>query len=83
MKESNKPDGSQLFQLIWGCALFFMGVAFFFRIPEVIRKYSEYEHFFGTWYVMLSLYLVSIMLIGGGGKKIYDHFYRDGADSAE
>lgn len=67
-------DNAQMFHLLWGCALLLMGVAFFFRIPGIIEGFSEYEHFFGTWYVRLSLYLVSIMLIGGGGKKLYSLF---------
>lgn len=81
MRKPKKLDSSQLLHLVWGCALLFMGVAFFFRIPEIIRSYSEYDHIFGTWYVMLSLYLVSIMLIGGGGKKVYDLLYRADSDS--
>ena len=76
MAKIKKPDSSHIFQLIWGCALFLMGAAFFFRIPEIIRDFSDYEHFFGTWYVELSMYLVSIMLIGGGAKKLYNIFYR-------
>ncbi|MFO8111298.1 MAG: hypothetical protein R6T92_02205 [Desulfosalsimonadaceae bacterium] len=71
-----KLDNAQIFQLLWGCALLLMGIAFFFRIPEVMRSLSDQEHFFGAWYVRLSLYLVSILLIGGGGKKIYNLLYK-------
>lgn len=73
-----KLNGSELFQLLWGCALLFMGIAFFFRIPEIMRGFAEQQHLLGAWYVHLSLYFVSIMLIGGGGKKIYSQLY--GAD---
>ncbi len=72
MPDKKKLDNSQVFQLLWGCALLLMGLAFFFRIPEVMQQLAEKEHFFGTWYVRLSMYLVSIMLIGGGGKKLYN-----------
>lgn len=74
--EIKKLDNTQIFQLLWGCALLLMGIAFFLRIPEVINRFADREHFFGTWYVMLSLYLVSIMLVGGGGKKIYTVLYQ-------
>ncbi len=73
-----KLNSSELFQLLWGCALLFMGIAFFFRIPEIMRGFAEQQHLLGSWYVHLSLYFVSIMLIGGGGKKIYSLLY--GAD---
>lgn len=74
--EIKKLDNTQIFQLLWGCALLLMGIAFFLRIPEIINRFADREHFFGTWYVMLSLYLVSIMLVGGGGKKIYTVLYQ-------
>lgn len=74
--EIKKLDNTQIFQLLWGCALLLMGIAFFLRIPEVINRFADREHFFGTWYVMLSFYLVSIMLVGGGGKKIYTVLYQ-------
>ncbi len=73
---SRKLDNTQIFQLLWGCALLLMGIAFFFRIPDVMSSFSDQEHFFGAWYVRLSLYLVSILLIGGGGKKIYKLLYQ-------
>ncbi len=71
-----KLDSTQIFQLLWGCALLLMGISFLFRIPEIIAEYSVNEPVFGTWYVKLSLYLVSILLIGGGVKKIYNLFYQ-------
>jgi len=79
MPDTKKPDNSQMFQLLWGCALLLMGLAFFFRIPEVMQRFSEHEHFFGAWYVRLSMYLVSVILIGGGGKKIYNVLGRSSA----
>ncbi len=73
---AKKLDNAQIFQLLWGCALLLMGIAFFFRIPDVMRSLSDQEHFFGVWYVRLSLYLVSILLTGGGVKKIYKLLYQ-------
>ncbi len=82
MPDKKKLDNSQVFQLLWGCALLLMGLAFFFRIPEVMQQFAEKEHFFGAWYVRLSMYLVSIMLIGGGGKKLYNVLGRTSAPEA-
>lgn len=79
MPDKKKLDNSQVFQLLWGCALLLMGLAFFFRIPEVMQQFAEKEHFFGAWYVRLSMYLVSTMLIGGGGKKLYNVLGRTSA----
>ncbi len=72
---NKKLDNADIFQLLWGCALLLMGLAFFFRIPEVMRSFSEYDHHFGAWYVRLSLYFVAVILIGGGGKKIHRILY--------
>ena len=71
MTKYNKLDQSGVFQLLWGGALLLMGIAFLFRIPEVVSGFTEQDHFFGGWYIKVPLYLVSFMLIGGGGRKIY------------
>ena len=83
MPDKKKLDNSQMFQLLWGCALLLMGLAFFFRIPEVIQQFAEHEHFFGSWYVRLSMYLASIMLIGGGVKKLHNVLGRPSAPEAD
>lgn len=75
-QENKRLNNTDIFQLLWGCALLLMGLAFFFRIPEIMQGFSEYDHHFGAWYVRLSLYLVAVMLIGGGGKKIHRILYK-------
>lgn len=65
-------DSKEIVQLIWGIALFVMGVAFFFRIPDVIAKLVAAKEFASTPYFIEGIfYVISILLIIGGGRKIY------------
>lgn len=67
---------AQMIQLIWAVALIAMGVAFFFRIAVVMDKVAGIETLAAAaLLIRLSLYLVSIILIGGGVKKIYGLLY--------
>lgn len=64
-------DSKNRVQLVWGLALIVMGVAFFFRIPYVLERvfvsgHAGVFHIF-IWVCML---FVSIILIGGGVKKL-------------
>jgi hypothetical protein len=64
-------------QIIWGFALFFAGLGVFFRIPQVMPQVEEIEYFTPIMgFVRFSFYLVGILLVGGGAKKIYDHFLK-------
>lgn len=64
-------DSKDRVQLIWGFALVFMGVAFFFRIPYALERISVSEHT-AIFYVFIRvcMFLVSIILVGGGVKKL-------------
>lgn len=62
-------------QLIWGIALVAAGIGVFFRIPEVmpqIRSIPVFAHMIP--FITFCLYLMGLVLIGGGGKKIFRHF---------
>ncbi len=60
------------FQVAWGMALVGMGVAVFFRISHVMGKVSRIAYFAGVpFLIRLSFYLMAILLIGGGIKKVY------------
>ena len=63
-----------LFQLIWGIALTCAGVGMFLKTPQ---KVAEIRQHFSTSIFLLyfSFYSTSILLIIGGGKKIYNHFF--------
>jgi len=60
------------FQLIWGILLTLMGIAFFFKIPEVINNAKTIETLgAGIGFVYFCLYMIDLILIVGGIKKIY------------
>lgn len=65
-------DNNHKLQLIWGIALFIMGIAFFFRIPGVVMKLSATKGTTSTpVFIEGILYLIAILLIAGGGMKVY------------
>ena len=55
-------------QLIWGIALLLVGIAVFIRIPQVMLKLAEMGQFGGG--SRFGLYLMGVILVGGGVKKI-------------
>jgi cytochrome b561 len=58
-------------QLMWGIALVLVGMGVFVRIPQVMPKLAEMEQFVGvTGYIRFCLYLMGIILVGGGVKKV-------------
>ena len=63
------------FQIIWGLALFFMGFGVFYRIPQVMPKIEEFQNSsFILFFIRLCFYLMGIILIGGGAKKLYNNY---------
>lgn len=64
--------------MIWGGALIFMGVAVFFRIPQVMPKLAEMGQSTTTiGFIRICFYLMGIILVGGGLKKIMGHLKPD------
>jgi hypothetical protein len=62
-------------QLIWGFALVLMGIGVFFRVPGVIEKMSDsVELNSGFYFLRFSFYLIAVILIGGGIKKIQNYW---------
>jgi len=60
-----------IYQTVWGVLLVLMGVGVFFRIPQVMPRIEQIEYFSSIiWFVKFSFYLIGILLIGGGLKKI-------------
>lgn len=79
-KVKNKRNNSQSVQLVWGIALALMGIGVFFRIPYVIGRISGSEqNVADQFFIRFSLYMMSIVLFGGGSKKIFNvlRLYRD------
>ncbi|MCU0597683.1 MAG: hypothetical protein MUE70_00305 [Desulfobacterales bacterium] len=59
-------------QAIWGGALLLMGIAVFFRIPHIMAKLSHVEQYAsGNFFLRFCLYLMGVLLVGGGIKKLY------------
>jgi len=62
------------FQLVWGILLTLMGIAFFFKIPEIINNAKTIETFAaGIGFVYFCLYMIDLILIVGGVGKIYSN----------
>ena len=61
-------------QLIWGVLLVMAGVGVFYRIPQVMPKVAQIAFFSGALVIVkFCFYLLGLLLIYGGGKKIYDN----------
>ena len=72
---SSKDKNKTVIQLIWGVALVLAGIGVFFRIPQVMPKIAQIEHFSGVmFFIRFCFYLIGILLIGGGSIKIYYHY---------
>jgi hypothetical protein len=66
-----------LFHIAWGGVLTLFGVAVFFRIPEVMPRIEQIEHFSSVLgFIRFCFYLLGALLIGGGIKKMMAA-YRD------
>jgi hypothetical protein len=63
------------FQLVWGALLALAGVGVFYRIPEVIDRVKTIPVFSGSaiYFVYFCFYLLGILLIWGGVRKILIH----------
>jgi len=58
-------------QLVWGLALILMGVAVFFRIPQVMPKFAEmWQSATTIGFIRACFYLMGFLLVGGGTKKV-------------
>jgi hypothetical protein len=64
-------------QLIWGGLLVLAGIGVFFRIPQVMPRIEAIESFSSAiWFIYICFYLLGILLIIGGGRKLYDNYRR-------
>lgn len=55
---------------VWGVLLFAAGLGMFFTIPERVLEFQAQGRFF--YGMKPALYLISVLLMVGGGKKIFD-----------
>lgn len=71
------PENRNAGPLIWGVALVLMGLALFFRIPQLMPRIESIEQFSSvSVFIRFCLYFVGVFLIGGGAKKIHDNWKR-------
>ncbi len=57
--------------MIWAVALLAAGVGVFFRVEQVMPRLVEFSHFAAArWFIRFCFYLMAVVLIGGGVKKI-------------
>ena len=86
MKQS---DGARSrLQLIWGVALTIVGIAVFFRIPQVMPQLAQMgQSPTALVFIRICFYILGMILLGGGVKKIVHYFrqqaVRPSADSAD
>ena len=67
----NKP----VIQVIYGIALTLAGIGVFYRIPQVMPKVEQMQQFSSViGFIRFSFYLMGVLLIGGGFKKIYGNY---------
>jgi len=68
-----------MIQIVWGAALLLAGIGVFYRIPGVMPMISEFEKDpFKTGFIKFSFYIVGVILIGGGIKKIIAFYKQRG-----
>ena len=65
-------DKKNTLQLIWGVLLVLAGIGLFFRIPQLMPGIKKIEPF-SPFIIYFCLYLVAVLLIAGGGRKIYTY----------
>lgn len=64
-------------QTVWGILLLLAGLGVFYRIPQVMPKIQSIEHFSSSiFFIRFCFYLMGILLVGGGIKKIYQNHRR-------
>ena len=63
-----------IIKIIWGVALVLVGLCVFLAIPQKMIEIEKAGYFNSSmFFVRFSFYLISVLLIGGGCKKIYDN----------
>jgi len=62
-------------QIIWGVLLLLAGTGVFFRIPQVMPRIENIKQYAQIMpFIYFCFYLIGILLIVGGAKKIYNNY---------
>jgi len=66
-----------IIQMVWGVLLVLAGAGVFIRIPHVMPQVEKMGSFSSMMvFVYFCFYLLGILLIGGGAKKLYDNYHK-------
>lgn len=64
-----------IFHVVWGALLLLMGVLLFIQVPQVMERITQIEyHRFVIWFIRIIIYIIALLLIGGGARKIYEYY---------
>ena len=64
-----------VFHVVWGVLLLLMGALLFFQVPQVMERIGQIEHYASVkWIIRIIVYLIAVLLIGGGARKIYENY---------
>jgi len=64
-----------IFHLIYGILLVLMGLMLFVQAPQVMERIVQIEYYAPIkWFIRIIIYLIAVMLVVGGGRKIYDNY---------
>ncbi len=73
--------GRKQLQLAWGIALVLAGLGVLYRIPQVMPKITRIEQFAAAaGFIYFCFYLMALILIVGGGRKIMAYFDKSDRD---
>jgi hypothetical protein len=60
---------------VWGLALVLAGIGVFYMIPQKMAQIEKIEQYSSALaLIRFCFYLIGVLLIGGGSKKIYDNY---------
>lgn len=79
--EPTKRNNTNI-HLIWGAALVLMGVAVFFKVPQVVPKLEAMgQSDFTIGFFRICIYIMGFILVGGGVRKLILYFKPEETDS--
>jgi len=62
-------------QFAWGILLVLAGIGVFYRIPQVMPQIEKIGQFSSVmFFIRFCFYLLGILLIGGGVRKVYHNY---------
>ncbi|MDM8536610.1 hypothetical protein QUF70_07650 [Desulfobacterales bacterium HSG17] len=66
-----------IIQMVWGVMLVLAGIGVFIEIPQKMPQIEKMGSFSSMMvFVYFCFYLLGVLLIGGGAKKLYDNYHK-------